>query len=65
MVALRAGLEAFADADAGATAIEYGLIAALIAVACIAAMGTFGSSLLALFNYVRDTGGAAMDNAGI
>jgi pilus assembly protein Flp/PilA len=65
MVALRANLEAFADADTGATAIEYGLIAALIAVACIAAMGVFGSSLMTLFNYVRDTSGNAMDNAGI
>jgi hypothetical protein len=25
----------------------------------------FGSSLSGLFNYVRDTGGGAMDNAGI
>ena len=65
MVVLKANLEAFASADTGATAIEYSLIAALIAVACIAAMGLFGSSLLGLFNYVRDTGGNAMDNAGI
>ena len=65
MVPLRANLEAFAESDAGATAIEYGLIATLIAVACIAAMGLFGSSLVGLFNYVRDTSGNAMDNAGI
>jgi pilus assembly protein Flp/PilA len=65
MVVLKANLEAFAAADTGATAIEYSLIAALIAVACIAAMGLFGSSLLGLFNYVRDTGGNAMDSAGI
>lgn len=36
----------------GATAIEYGLIAALIAVAAIAAMGAVGSSLTSTFNNV-------------
>ena len=36
--------------EAGATAIEYGLIAALIAVAAIAAMQGLGSSLKATFN---------------
>ena len=36
----------------GATAIEYGLIAALIAVAAIAAMGNIGSTLGDPFNDV-------------
>jgi pilus assembly protein Flp/PilA len=36
----------------GATAIEYGLIAALIAVAAIAAMGLVGTSLSAVFTTV-------------
>ena len=36
----------------GATAIEYGLIAALIAVAAIAAMGNIGSKLGSTFNNV-------------
>jgi pilus assembly protein Flp/PilA len=36
----------------GATAIEYGLIAALIAVAAIAAFNAVGSSLTATFNNV-------------
>ena len=36
----------------GATAIEYGLIAALIAVAAIAAMGKVGSKLGTTFNNV-------------
>ncbi|MDT0575205.1 Flp family type IVb pilin [Croceicoccus sp. F390] len=31
--------------ESGATAIEYGLIAALISVACVAALGTVGTSL--------------------
>jgi pilus assembly protein Flp/PilA len=36
--------------EAGATAIEYGLIAALIAVAAIAAMQGLGSQLSTTFN---------------
>ena len=36
----------------GATAIEYGLIAALIAVAAITAMGNVGTSLNKTFNNV-------------
>ena len=36
----------------GATAIEYGLIAALIAVAAITAMGSLGGSLKNTFNGV-------------
>ena len=36
----------------GATAIEYGLIAALIAVAAITAMGSLGTSLTKTFNNV-------------
>ena len=38
--------------DAGATAIEYGLIAALIAVAAIAAMQLVGTSLTGIFTTV-------------
>jgi pilus assembly protein Flp/PilA len=36
--------------DKGATAIEYGLIAALIAVAAVAAMGTLGNAVGNSFN---------------
>ena len=36
----------------GATAIEYGLIAALIAVAAVTIMGTVGTNLSATFNTV-------------
>jgi pilus assembly protein Flp/PilA len=36
----------------GATAIEYGLIAALIAVAAITAMGSLGNNLKNTFNNV-------------
>jgi pilus assembly protein Flp/PilA len=38
--------------DSGATAIEYGLIAALIAVASIAALTLVGTSLSGIFNTV-------------
>ena len=38
--------------DSGATAIEYGLIAALIAVAAITAMTAVGGSLTGIFNTV-------------
>jgi pilus assembly protein Flp/PilA len=38
--------------DAGATAIEYGLIAALIAVAAIAAFQLVGTNLTSTFNSV-------------
>ena len=39
----------------GATAIEYGLIAALIAVAIITAVGTVGSHLTTTFNSVANS----------
>lgn len=48
-----------ADED-GATAIEYGLIATLLAIALIAAFLSFGSSLSGLFNYVSNRSSAAM-----
>ena len=40
--------------EKGATAIEYGLIAALIAVAAITAMGGLGDQLSNTFNTVGD-----------
>ncbi len=39
--------------EEGATAIEYGLIAALIAVAAIVAMGNLGNNLSNTFNDVN------------
>jgi pilus assembly protein Flp/PilA len=41
-----------AQDEAGATAIEYGLIAALIAVAAIAAFQLLGTNLSTIFNSV-------------
>jgi pilus assembly protein Flp/PilA len=46
--------------EQGATAIEYGLIAALIAVAAITAMGALGNQLSGTFTEVK----SAMANGG-
>ena len=46
-------LKIFKNED-GATAIEYGLIAALIAVAAIGAMTSIGTSLSTTFNNVSN-----------
>ena len=45
----------FFQDESGVTAIEYGLIAALISVVCIAAMTAAGQSLLAVY---QNIGGA-------
>jgi pilus assembly protein Flp/PilA len=45
-------LKEFMADESGATAIEYGLIAALIAVGIIAAASLLGNSLSSLFNRV-------------
>lgn len=48
----------------GATAIEYGLIAALIAVAAITAMGALGNSLSNTFTQVSTKLSNAQDGKG-
>ena len=45
--------------ESGATAIEYGLIAALVSVAAVAALGNLGSSLSTMFGTVS----TELDNA--
>jgi pilus assembly protein Flp/PilA len=45
---------AFLKDESGATAIEYGLIAAGISVVIIAAVNAVGSSLNAKFQYISD-----------
>ena len=52
----------FAKDESGATAIEYGLIAALIAVAAITAMTSLGTSLSGTFSNVSTE--VAKGNAG-
>ena len=45
----------FIEDESGATAIEYGLIAALIAVAAITAMTSLGTNLNNTFNTVNNS----------
>ena len=47
--------------DSGATAIEYGLIAALVSVAAIAALTTMGQSLKAMFESVSNALSSAVN----
>ena len=47
-------LNAFIKDESGATAIEYGLIAALIAVVIITAVTTIGTNLKGTFNNVAN-----------
>jgi len=51
----------FLKNNKGATAIEYGLIAALIAVAAISAMSALGTKLSNTFTNVKD----AMGSTGV
>ena len=44
----------FAQDESGATAIEYGLIAALISVGIIVAVQTLGGGLAGVFNEIND-----------
>ncbi len=44
----------FAQDESGATAIEYGLIAALIAVVIITAVGLAGTRVEAIFNAIAE-----------
>ena len=50
--------------DEGATAIEYGLIAALVSVAVITILGALGDNLVTTFTSVSDGLGVAADDAG-
>ena len=45
-------INAFIHDESGATAIEYGLLAALISIAAIAAMNTVGTKLSTAFSKV-------------
>ena len=51
------------DDESGATAIEYGLIAALVSVAAIAALGSLGDSLESIFGVVSNELSDAATNA--
>jgi len=45
-------VQLFCRDEEGATAIEYGLIAALVSVAAIGALTTMGGSLRSMFDFV-------------
>ncbi len=45
----------FASDESGATAIEYGLIAALMAVACVVVLEAIGASLSQIFDAVTNS----------
>ncbi len=47
-------LKRFLKDESGATAIEYGLIAALVAVAIIGAVTSLGTSLIDVFDSISD-----------
>ncbi len=53
-------IKSFIMDESGATAIEYGLIAALVSVAAIAALGAMGNSLGQMFNKVASELGSAV-----
>jgi pilus assembly protein Flp/PilA len=48
-------LNKFINDEQGATAIEYGLIAALVAVGLIVALSVLGNNLSSQFNYIGKT----------
>jgi len=53
----------FVGDESGATAIEYGLLTALIAVTAIVAFGVLGGGLQNLFGSSSSGAGGAMENA--
>ena len=61
---VKSRIQTFAQDEAGATAIEYGLIAGLIAVAIIAALTTLGGNLGTMFSNVATTIGTQATKAG-
>ncbi len=50
--------------DSGVTAVEYGLIAGLMAALLVAVMGLFGEQLKRLFTAISDQLGDAADQVG-
>jgi pilus assembly protein Flp/PilA len=52
----------FAGNEDGATAIEYGLIAALIAIGILMAMTALGGGVTTLFDFISSRAGNELDN---
>ncbi|MCD2512146.1 Flp family type IVb pilin [Comamonas endophytica] len=57
-------IQRFWNDEEGATAIEYGLIAGLIAVAIIASVGQIGERLKAFFEYIVEQLGTGAVGGG-
>ncbi len=57
-------LKRFWQDEDGATAIEYGLIAALVAIGAIAALGTLGESLETVFGTMSTAIDGATSGSG-
>ena len=53
-------IKEFANDESGATAIEYGLIAALVSVAAVTALTSVGTSLSSMFSKVSSDLDAAV-----
>ncbi len=51
----------FCDDESGATAIEYGLIAALVSVAAIGALTTMGNTLQTMFGTISNSMSTAVN----
>ena len=60
---LKTTIQNFIHDESGATAIEYGLIAALVSVAAIVALQTLGGSLSSIFGVVSKNLASAAANA--
>lgn len=65
MTVILARIRDFAADEGGATAIEYGLIAALITVGVLLAITTLGGSVTSLFEYVTSRSAEQLDNAAL
>ena len=61
---MKAQLQQFWNDEDGATAIEYGLIAGLIAVAIIGVLGTLSGKLTAMFDFIGNSMPTAANQSG-
>jgi pilus assembly protein Flp/PilA len=59
-VAARSRLKGFAANQAGATAVEYGLIVSLIFLVIVSSVTAFGNKATNMYNTISSTVGAAM-----
>lgn len=55
-------LKQLADDSRGATAVEYGLICALLVIACLTALKSFSEQTIAMWNRVSSVTGNAVSN---